>query len=119
MIGKFLSGECSQKEQTILMEWVKQDPTNQAFFDEMQNIWEASANVQEEEFNPWSSEADFENAWQKIDEQTPIAKTAKVVRFNPWRQRLSIAAAILLLIAAGWWWKGHQRLEILIPCHYC
>ena len=95
LTSKYLAGELSDAEREELFAWVNASEVNKAAFDEMQELWALSADV-EEDF-----EADVSVAWDKVAKRT-IAKEAKIVRY-PWsKQLLRIAAVIFVVVGAYW-----------------
>ena len=95
LTSKYLTGELTDTEREELFAWVNTSEVNKAAFDEMQEIWSLSADV-EEDF-----EADVSVAWDKVSKRT-IVKEAKIVRY-PWsKQLLRIAAVIFVVIGAYW-----------------
>lgn len=113
LIAKFLAGESSLTEKEELFARTKEDRENQAFFEDMEEVWK---NVEGAESSPF--EADMDAAWAKIDEgvrnqesgvsggTSGFENEARVVEMRPRKFRWSMAAAVLALLAAGAWWMG-------------
>jgi len=112
LIGQYLSGNISREEKNKLMAWVETSAANRSFFEEMIQVWSVSNEYQETSF-----EANLNNAWAKIDNQT-IPKlehetvSAKIVPMRNWQRIISIAASVLILMAVGWWWSSTQNVSI-------
>jgi transmembrane sensor len=139
-IGKYLSGNLSEAEETALLDWVDADPTHQELFAEMVQLWDLTETYEETE--P-IFQADTTIAWNKV--QTRIAEPAiapapnrasvqepKIVSLPARRNALrwmGIAASLLLLLSVGWWWSRstgiyrevavntgkNERRELILP----
>lgn len=94
LIGKVLSAEANGSERQNLDDWIVADPANKAYFDQMQTLFEASAErLYDEEF-------DSEAAWNKVSDR--INPTGVVIKMNPaGRRRFSWAAAASVAIILG------------------
>ena len=57
LIAKYLSGSLGKSEKKELFDWVGQHKANQAFFDEMVQLWNVSNDIREEPFNANTSDA--------------------------------------------------------------
>lgn len=108
LIGKYLSGNLQPDEKTVLMNWAEKSAENQAFFDEMIQLWSVSGQYEEEADN-WQIDTDA--AWSKVEESlfpvrelplTEPQKRGRILNFPT--ALLRIAAVALVLIVAGYWW---------------
>lgn len=128
LIAQHLTGEISEQERKVLMDWVNSDAKNQALWNETTQLWEVT-NQYETTFD-----ANIEAAWNKVDQKTTVTDTpnhssAKVVRLNSFNRILQIAAVFLIATVAGWLWfsqeaepqlmayqtNDEETLEILLP----
>ena len=95
LTSKFLTGEMTEAEREELFAWVNATEANKAAFEEMQELWSLSADI-EEDFD-----ADVATAWENVSRRT-VKKEAKIVRY-PWsKQLLRIAAVIFVVVGAYW-----------------
>lgn len=93
LIGKYLSGNANSEDTKRLMDWLKQNPSNQEEFERIEKFWNASLNLKKEE------DADVEMAWNQFKSLTQSQPEVKVVKINyGW---LKIAAAVTLFIVTG------------------
>lgn len=101
LMARYFSGEINSEEQTELMEWVDTSASNQAFFADTSQLWEAS-----EQVNPEPITVDIGAAWARLDErlETPPAKVVSMTssRTKIWRR---VAAAIVLIVGLGLGWQ--------------
>ena len=108
LIAKYLSGNLEPIEKQDLMTWVEASEANQAYFDEMIQLWGITENY-EEQF-----ETDVSAAWQTLNTKLPkveveIEKTSKVI---PLGRIIRIAAAVIVLSGIGLWWYSNQDAGI-------
>ncbi len=139
-IGKYLSGNLSEAEEKVLLDWVDADPANQELFAEMVQLWDLTETYEETE--P-VFQANTAVAWNKVQSRiaeptvVPAPKLEpvqepKVVSLPARRNALrwmGIAASLVLLLSVGWWWshsKGiyrevavntgkSERQELILP----
>jgi transmembrane sensor len=93
LIGKYLSGNASPEETKKLMNWIKEDPSNQVEFEQAEKFWNLSLNLKKEK------DADVENAWSEfksLAEAQPEIHVRKT-SYKWWR----VAAAIALFMVMG------------------
>jgi len=115
LIGKYLSGELSAREEGELMAWVEASAQNREVFEEMVQLWSLSETSPEPEFP-----VNLPKAWAALDSRIdlegttlvaePVVSTAKPalqvlpqpkVRSLNWAW--SAAAAVAVLVVAAWW----------------
>lgn len=109
LIAKYLSGNLGGSEQKDLFDWVGQNETNRAFFDESVHLWSVAGENREEPFN-----ANISEAWKRTESKLDNPTSAKIVRIssrNRWRQA---AAIILLLMVAGWWFLTQNQTQLAV-----
>lgn len=101
LIPRYLSGEASEAEVSLLEDWVRASPENKRDFQAYKKAWILSGMQQNK------TKVDVEKQWQTTADQLfPPAQ----VRTLPQAKRRSlaavwkIAAAIALLVAASLWW---------------
>lgn len=118
LIGKYLSGELSAREEADLMAWVDANPQNREVFEEMTQLWSLTEVDTEPTFP-----VNLSKAWTALDSRLdmgeltttlaePVVSPAKpapalqVIK-EPMIRSLnriwSAAAAIAVLLVAGWW----------------
>jgi transmembrane sensor len=109
LIGSYLSGNIDAESRRELMDWVAAHPDNQAFFDEMVQLWDISAT------EPAPFTTDVAAAWQKVEDRIEVKTTATpeatVIRMNWTRTILRIAAVVALTVGAYWWFNSRATLE--------
>ena len=115
LIGKYLSGELSAREEGELMAWVEASTQNREVFEEMVQLWSLSETSPEPEFP-----VNLPKAWAALDSRIdlgestlvaePMVSTTKPtlqVLLQPKVRSLnwawSAAAAIAVLVIAAWW----------------
>lgn len=115
LIGKYLSGELSAREEGELMAWVEASAQNREVFEEMVQLWSLTETSTEPEFP-----VNLSKAWAALDSRIelgedtlvaePMVSTAKPalqvltqpkVRSLNWAW--SAAAAVAVLVVAAWW----------------
>jgi len=100
LMARYFSGEIKSEEQTELMEWVEASESNQAFFADTSQLWDAS-----EQVNPEPMTVDSKAAWARLDER--LEAPARIVSMTSstkktwWR----VAAAIILILGLGLGWQ--------------
>jgi transmembrane sensor len=95
LIAKELSGEISEAEKTILLEWVNKGEDNRALYEKTKRSWKTA--VVKKEIPHFDTEA----AWTKVKARTSEAeenKERKIISLNSRSTALKIAATILLLV---------------------
>lgn len=118
LIGKYLSGELSAREEADLMAWVDANPQNREVFEEMTQLWSLTEVDTEPTFP-----VNLSKAWTALDSRLdmgeftntlaePVVSPAKpapalqVVKepvIRSLNRIWSAAAAIAVLLVAGWW----------------
>lgn len=118
LIGKYLSGELSAREEADLMAWVDANPQNREVFEEMIQLW----SLTEVDTEP-SFPVNLSKSWAALDSRLdlgeltttlaePVTSPAKpapalqVVKepvIRSLNRIWSAAAAIAVLLVAGWW----------------
>lgn len=115
LIGKYLSGELSAREEGELMAWVEASAQNREVFEEMVQLWSLTETSPEPEFP-----VNLPKAWAALDSRLdlgeatlvaePVVSTAKPalqVLPQPKMRSLnwawSAAAAVAVLVIAAWW----------------
>lgn len=92
MLIKYIIGEASVAEQTMVLRWIDASPSNLAYYTELKRTWDLSRALQP------SSPADENKAWQKfiqrVHEGEPEPKASKV----GWAR---VAASISIVAALG------------------
>jgi transmembrane sensor len=100
LMARYFSGDIKSEEQTELMEWVEASESNQAFFADTSQLWEAS-----EQVDPEPMTVDTKAAWVRLDER--LEAPARVVSMTSSRTKIwrRVAAAIVLIIGIGLGWQ--------------
>ncbi len=101
LIAKYLSGDLPGEEREVLFELVNSSEEHKAYFEEMQQLWDLSAEEEEEDFD-----VDTDVAWKKVSSrinpvqtQPVVKESAKVFRLG---QLLKIAAVLVGVFGAFW-----------------
>lgn len=99
LISKYLAGEATKEEISLLEKWVLENEANKRLFNTHKQAW-ILATTQNT-----SSKIDVNEEWNKINSQIfqPEAKVVPLPKKNYIPLFLKIAAAVLLLIAAIVW----------------
>lgn len=72
LLGRYLSGNCSDKEKIIMETWLKQSKENQATCNVYKQIWEAAGNdVREENLNT-------DQGWKELNRKIAVFESADV-----------------------------------------
>ncbi len=115
LIGKYLSGELSTREEGELMAWVNASAQNREVFEEMVQLWSLTETSPEPEFpvnlpKAWAalgSRIDLGEATLVAEPVVSTAKPALQVLPQPKMRSLnwvwSAAAAVAVLVIAAWW----------------
>lgn len=126
LIGKYLSGNIRPDERAELLRWAAESPENQAFLDEMIQLWSISGDY------PESFAGEVDPAWQRLEVRinsggSSSEETARIRPFFPRLGRWVAAASVLLLLAIGLWQlaprkemivaqtQAGERLEVTLP----
>lgn len=88
LIGKYLSGNASPKEEKEILDWVKESSSNEEEFNRIKEFWKISRNLKSEK------SPDIEKAWQ--DFKVLTKSETNDVTDNSRFSLLKIAAAITL-----------------------
>ncbi len=106
IIGKYLSGNASEEETKLLMQWVQASEQNKLELEAAQKLWHASGSLKSEK------DYDVDAAWNQF-EQLKQTKTAEIKPLAPKTGWVRVAAAIVLLagMAAiiGVWFSGEDN----------
>ena len=115
LIGKYLSGELSAREEGELMAWVEASAQNREVFEEMVQLWSLTETSTQPEFP-----VNLPKAWAALDSRIdlgedilvaePVVSTAKPALQVVSQSKLrslnwvwSAAAAVAVLVVAAWW----------------
>ena len=99
LIAQQLSGNISEKNRKLLLDWARADEKHQALLDEATQLWALSENYEE----PF--ETDVKAAWEKVEQRLAVTKdskesSAKVIGLSNFKRLLQIAA-VFLMVAIG------------------
>jgi transmembrane sensor len=97
LIGKYLSGETSAEEASLVEQWVAEDERNQKYFSQLKLIFDRAATVKElQDFNT-------DAAWGKLKSRLNHQPETKVVQLKPFWNNvyLRIAASIIVVLGIG------------------
>lgn len=86
---RYLNGESSEEESTVLKQWIAESKSNAEEFDLVKNIWNDSTEA-------GLLQVDTDKAWQSVKAQI-TGKEAKVVTLFSLKKILAVAAAILIV----------------------
>lgn len=102
LLGRYLSGNCSDNERIIIEEWVKQSAANQSVYDEYKKVWE-SANTENNSLHAIDVDLGWEELNRKIDEveKAEIIHTSKLAFLSKNNFRIWARIAAILVIAFG------------------
>ena len=106
-IARYLSGNIGEEEASTLMEWVKADATNQAYFEECKALWELSNNYDD------TFESDVPAAWEKVARRineprlSSVKSEPRSIVKHIWLR----AAVILFLVVAGFMIAQFLKIE--------
>ncbi len=103
LLGKYLSGQTTAAEDTIVTNWIDASEANRAEFQLLQKLWNRSGEQQEIIF-------DTNKAWQAVNAKINTAK-APARTINLFTRRSVIAAAAVVIIFLGLWWMFGQNLN--------
>ena len=100
LIGKYLSGEASGEEMSLVESWVSEDEANKKYFLQLQTIFQRSSDVKSQLFNT-------DAAWEKVKRRMNEDR-GRSVSFDPTPEKtgrhfyLKIAASILVIFTIGY-----------------
>ncbi|HEY0656164.1 MAG TPA: FecR family protein [Chryseosolibacter sp.] len=97
LIGKYLSGETSVDETTLVEQWVAENEANRKYFNHFKLIFDRAATVKElHDFNT-------DVAWTKLKSRLNQQPPAKVVKMKPFWDNwyLRIAASVIIVLGIG------------------
>jgi len=109
-IAAHLSGNATEEQGEALAAWLNADPENQKFFQEIQELWDATA----EDSIPLP--VDTHHAWARVTEKLDRLEGGSGSGTVSLPRRMvpktyGIAAAILLLLAMGLWFLWPSKTE--------
>src|SRR5438045_9681877 len=95
LLGKYFSGQVTDKEKSAVDEWVESSEENASDFRLLQKIWSGYENETQVQF-------DTSRAWQKVNSTIKAAepRQAKVVSFS----KVAIGIAASSIVVVGLWW---------------
>ena len=108
LTAKYLSGEATAEEVSLLEDWVRANESNRQQFIAFRRAWRISRPQE-----PVNTDA----AWKKLQSRLP--DTSKVVGMRPpWNKLMRIAAAIVLLMAVGFalYQMFADKTTVLMAC---
>ncbi|NUN99242.1 MAG: FecR domain-containing protein [Saprospiraceae bacterium] len=114
LIAKHLSGNIETPDRERLLTWVAESPSNRAYFDEIVQLWSASAEYDNTFVPP--DEARIESAWQAVEQKiSRPAPTANIRYLSFGKVLLRAAAVALVLITAAYWiWKPGNEADAFV-----
>jgi transmembrane sensor len=98
LLGKYLAGEASMAEQTIVSRWIQESDDNRRYFDQLKKIFEGAAAV-----STWN-DYNTDQAWSKVKANLRKSNGRVVVMTEPNRslgQWWKMAAAVLIFLSIG------------------
>lgn len=101
LIARYLSGEASLEEQTIVKQWCLTSADNRRYFEELQQIFERAATLIPD------TQFDVDAAWEKIAPQIHRSQYKKLLRIGK-QLWIATAASVALLIGI---WLGIDRIN--------
>ena len=111
LLAKYFSGEASDKELTLLDNWLAESEENQAYFDELTAIYEKSAQA-----TP-PRKTDTANAWSMFEQHMNSPKPTIKVKRSTKKIRLyrQIAASIIVLVgvSAFLFYRSSQQEKLI------
>ena len=122
LLAKYLAGECTEEEKSLVENWVAADPLNEELFEYLKSVWEASG----EESMQW----DVDDAWQKVAVKAGISsrgfmlKKCLPLRFAKEKnKRLSVKffgslALIISLACFAYFYKINNDQSHVSPSKY-
>jgi ferric-dicitrate binding protein FerR (iron transport regulator) len=97
LIGKYLSGETSVEEASLLDRWIAESERNRKYFNQFKMIFDRAANVKTiQNFNT-------DAAWSKLRSRLSQQPTGKVVQLKPFWENvyLRVAASVIVILGVG------------------
>jgi transmembrane sensor len=97
LIGKYLSGETSVEETTLIEQWIAGSESNRKYFNQFKLIFDRAATVRDlQDFNT-------DAAWNKVRSRLKDQPIGKVVQLKPFWDNvyLKIAATIIFVLGIG------------------
>jgi ferric-dicitrate binding protein FerR (iron transport regulator) len=102
LLGKYLAGEASEREQAQAEEWIALNEANRAYFNQLRLIFERASAVKE------TQAFDADKAWANV--QSKISKPkGKTVAFPQFQMATRVAA--LLIVTMGFGYLAYQWLK--------
>jgi len=101
LLGKYLSGNCSDEERISVKNWLKQSPDNQAVYDKYKQLWNYTAS------DVINTTVDVDKGWEELNRRIKVAEHISVDLLDQksiLRKRFIYAltrVAAVLLIAFG------------------
>jgi len=101
LLGKYLSGNCSDEERISVKSWLKQSPDNQAVYDKYKQLWNYTAS------DVINTTVDVDKGWEELNRRINVAEhiTVDLLGHKPILGKRFIYAltrvAAVLLIAFG------------------
>jgi transmembrane sensor len=96
LLGKYLAGEASETELTVVRKWIGESDENRVYFQQMKKIFDGAAAIKE-----WKN-YDTDAAWNKVRSNLRTAPVRSMktdhLRITGWWK---IAASLLILISVG------------------
>ncbi len=100
LIGKYLAGEAEHTEISFIEGWMKQDPSNQKYFEQCKSIFDKTSSINS------LQEFDTDAAWTKMKSTLRKKTDTKTVQFPTqkpnWNFTWRVAASIILVIGVGY-----------------
>lgn len=91
---KHLLGEASPEEKQAVMEWMKENATNQEYYNQFKKIWDSSKELAAE------STVDVDKAWERFQKRvTRQHEPAKILK--PRFSWIRVAASVILIAGLG------------------
>jgi len=103
LIARYLNGEASSEELTMVEHWCAESEENQKYFDDLRLIFERASELETD------TQFDVDAAWNRI---APQLRRSKRIDFRQpsWMMWASVAASVAILIGV---WVGITRYEMM------
>jgi Fe2+-dicitrate sensor, membrane component len=101
LIARYLNGEASPEERTVVEHWCAESEENQKYFDDLRLIFDHAAELETD------TQFDVDAAWNRIAPQLSRSKRIDF-RQRSWMMWASVAASVAILIGV---WMGITRYE--------
>ena len=72
LLGKYLSGNCSDEEKISVKNWLKQSPDNQAVYDKYKQLWNYTAS------DVINTTVDVDKGWEELNRRIKVAEHISV-----------------------------------------